>query len=243
MKKFLLVALALAGALVARAAENTLTPAEKADGWQLLFDGRTFEGWRGYRLKGLPPVGWKIADGMIQTVPAGKYVPNPADPTKQGVELMTTRQFTDFEFSWEWRIAPGGNNGVKYLVTEDHAESPGLEYQMLDDTGDAKRAWRGEVHRTAALYDLIPPAADKPLRPAGEWNQSRILVKGTRVEHWLNGRNVLTYELGGPEVKSGLAKSKFTDVPGFGDKRAGHLLLTYQPHLCSYRNLKLRELR
>ncbi len=237
----LLAALAL-GALPLSAQENQLTAAEKADGWQLLFDGHSFAGWRGYRMQGPPPLGWQIKDGTLQTVPCGPYVPNP-DPRTQGVELVTTGRYTDFELSWEWRIAPGGNNGIKYFVTEDRPEAPGLEYQMLDDTGDAHRDWRGAVHRNAALYDLIAPAADKPMRPAGEWNQSRIVVKGKNAEHWLNGRRVLAYEIGGEAMKTGLARSKFKNFPGFGDKITGPILLTYQPHVCAYRNIKLRELK
>lgn len=223
------------------AAENTLTAAEKSAGWQLLFDGHSFAGWRGYRLKGVPPVGWKIDDGAIKTVPSGRYVVLP-DPKVQGVELITEKKFTDYDLSWEWRIAPGGNNGIKFMVTEDRPQAPGPEYQMLDDAGDAHRAWRGEVHRTAAFYDVVPPAADKPMKKPGEWNVSRIVVEGNRVEHWLNSKKVLTYELGSEQVKAGLQRSKFKDEPGFGEKITGHILLTYQPHECWYRNIKIRPL-
>ena len=231
-----------ASSLLAFAQENTLTPAEKTAGWQLLFDGRTFTGWRGYRLEGPPPVGWQIKDGTLRTVPSGPYVVAP-DPRTQGVELITERKFTDYELSWEWRIAPGGNNGIKYMVTEDRPEAPGPEYQMLDDAGDAHRAWRGEVHRTAAFYDVVPPAADKPMKPAGEWNISRIVIDGNHIEHWLNGKKVLACELGSAQVKAGLKLSKFKNQPGFGEKITGHILLTYQPHECWYRNIKLRELK
>jgi hypothetical protein len=233
--------LALLIAVPASAADNTLTAQEKSAGWQLLFDGSTFNGWRGYRLKGVPPVGWNIDANSIHTIPSGKYVVNP-DPNKQGVELITEKKFTDYELSWDWRIAPGGNNGIKYMVTEDRPEAPGPEYQMLDDTGDAHRDWRGKVHRTAAFYDIAAPADDKPMKPAGEWNNSRIVVKGQHIEHWLNGKKVLSIELGSPQVKAGLQLSKFKDQPGFGDKITGHIMLTYQPHECWYRNIKLREL-
>src|SRR5690606_13077166 len=106
--------------------------------------------------------------------------------------------------------------------------------------------WRGEVHRVASFYDVVPPAADKPLRPAGVWNTSRIVVRGSRVEHWLNGVNVLVYELGSERVKAGLARSKFKDEPGFGDKIAGHILLvaaTQPGRDCWIRNVKIRELK
>lgn len=209
-------------------AQNTLTAAEKAAGWRLLFDGRTLDAWRGYRRDALPETGWEIADGTLRTIPK----------VKSG-DLITRQKFHDFEFAWEWRVAPGGNNGVKYFVTEDRPKSPGHEYQMIDDPGYPGKL--GPNQLTADFYDVLPAAADKPLQPAGEWNASRIVVRGTRVEHWLNGRNVLTYELGSEAVKAGLEKSKFKGHPGFGEKIAGHIMLTYHQDECSYRNLKIRE--
>jgi hypothetical protein len=96
---------------------------------------------------------------------------------------------------------------------------------------------------TAAFYDVLPAAANKPIRPAGEWNTSRIVVRGTQVEHWLNGTKVLTYQLGSEAVKEGIAKSKFKGHPGFGDKITGPIMLTYHQDECWYRNVKIRELR
>lgn len=222
---------ACAGPVAERAPDNTLTAAEKSAGWVLLFDGHSLAGWRGYRQKGPPEAGWEVKDGILRAVPGVK-----------GVEIITEKKFTDFEFSWEWKISPAGNNGVKYFVTEDRPKSPGHEYQMLDDQGhpDGKI---GPHRQTASFYDVIPPAADKPLKPVGEWNASRIVVKGNHVEHWLNGANVLTYELGSEAVKTGIAKSKFAKDAGFGDKIAGHIMLTYHHDECAYRNLKLRELK
>ena len=217
--------------LACHAAENTLTAAEKSAGWQLLFDGTTFNGWRGYQLKGPPAADWEIKDGTLRTVAKSK-----------GAAIVTEKKFNDFELSWEWRIGEAGNNGVKYFVTESRPKSPGHEYQMIDDARhpDGKK---GPTRQTAAFYDVLPPAADKPLRPPGEWNTSRIVVRGPRVEHWLNGRNVLTYELGSAAVKAGLAQSKFTKEAGFGDKIAGHIMLTHHSDACAFRNLKLRELK
>src|SRR5687767_7800942 len=211
-----------------RTAPNTLMAEEKAAGWQLLFDGRSLEGWRGYRRDTLPEAGWEITGGILRTVAKVK-----------GGELITRKKFSDFEFTWEWRVPPGGNNGVKYFVTEARPQSPGHEYQMIDDAG-----YSGRLHanqHTADFYDVLPAAADKPVRPGGEWNSSRIVVRGNRVEHWLNGRNVLTYELGSAAVKAGVEKSKFKGHPGFGEKIAGHIMLTYHQDECWYRNLKIRE--
>lgn len=215
----------------ARAADNELTAAEKAAGWELLFDGKTMNGWRGYRQESLPKEGWIVADGTLQTVPKVK-----------GGELVTTRKFRDFELSWEWRVEVGGNNGVKYFVSEDRPRAPGHEYQMLDDERhpDGKI---GPKRQTAAFYDVLPPAGDKPSRPGGEWNASRLIVRGDHVEHWLNGRQVLAYDLGSDAVKAGLAASKFKGFPDFGTKITGPIMLTYHQDRCWYRNVKVRELR
>jgi hypothetical protein len=212
---------------------NALTPPEKSSGWELLFDGRSFAGWRGYRLKGPPPSGWEIKDGLLRTVGGA--------PT--GVDLITERKFTNFELMWEWRVAAGANSGIKYFVTEDRPNAPGHEYQLLDDTGDPSRERRTPAQRTGAFYDVLEPAADKPLKPAGAWNQSRLLVKGGHVEHWLNGRNVLSYDLGSPAVKGGIARSKFKDERAFGEKVPGHLLITYHATETAFRNIKIRELK
>lgn len=227
----LLVALNTLAASTALAADNTLMPEEKAAGWKLLFNGQNLDGWRGYTLKGLPEAGWKVEDGLLKTVAGVK-----------GKELITVGQYDDFELSWEWRVEPGGNNGIKYFVTEARTKAPGPEYQMIDDEKHPD-GQRGGTHQTAALYDILPPATDKPVKPGGEWNSSRIVTKGNHVEHWLNGKKVLEFELGSDAVKAGLAKSKFKALPDFGTKIKGHIMLTYHADECWYRNLKLRELK
>ena len=222
-------ALSLAAcAVTTHAANNELSPAEKSAGWTLLFDGKTLNGWRPYNHK--PAGGWEVVDGTLHAIAKVK-----------GVELITEEKFHDFEFSWEWKLPEAGNNGVKYFVTEARPGAPGHEYQMLDDARhpDGKI---GPHRQTAAFYDVIP-AADRPTKPVGEWNASRIVVKGNRVEHWLNGKNVLSYELGSDIVKAGLAKSKFAKYPDFGTKIDGHIMLTYHQDNCWYRNIKIRELK
>ncbi len=214
------------------AADNTLTAAEKSAGWQLLFDGKTLDGWRPYRKKaGEPLAGWEVKDGTLHCLPKAK-----------GEQPITVRKFNNYELSWDWKIMPKGNNGIKYFVTEDRPKSPGHEYQMLDDAEhpDGKI---GTHRQTASFYDVLPPAADKPLRTPGEWNTSKIVVRGKAVEHWLNGKKVLAYELGSEVVKAGIAKSKFKNDPGFGDKIEGHILLTYHNDDCWYKNIKVRELK
>ena len=215
-------------AFTAHAAENELTAAEKKAGWTLLFDGKTLDGWRPYNKK--PAGGWEVVDGTLHAIAKVK-----------GVELITEKKYDNFEFSWEWKLPEAGNNGVKYFVTEARPGAPGHEYQMIDDARhpDGKI---GPHRQTAAFYDVIP-AADRPTKPVGEWNVSRITVKGNRVEHWLNGKNVLSYELGSDVVKAGLAKSKFAKYPDFGTKIAGHIMLTYHQDNCWYRNIKIREVK
>ena len=229
LRVFALLALTLLPFVAARAADNVLTAAEKKAGWRLLFDGKTLNGWRPYA--GKPAGGWEVVDGTMHAIAKVK-----------GTELITEEKFNDFEFSWEWKLPPAGNNGVKYFVTEARPKSPGHEYQMLDDDGhpDGKK---GTNRQTAAFYDVLSAAADKPYRKPGEWNSSKIVVRGLKVEHWLNGKNVLTYTLGSPEVKAGLAKSKFAKEAGFGDKIEGHIMLTYHQDDCWYRNVKIREIK
>lgn len=235
MQPRLLLVLALAVPLAVRAAEpvaapNTLSAAEQREGWRLLFDGASLAGWRGYRRPDLPAQGWRVRDGMIEKIGGEK-----------GGDIVTAGTFGDFEFAWEWRLGPAGNNGVKYFVTEERPAAPGHEYQMIDDAGHAD-AKAGAKRTTAAFYDVLPPAPGKPLKPAGEWNQSRIIVRGNQVEHWLNGVRVLAYELGSDAVKAALAQSKFKDQPRFGEKIRGHLMLTDHADACWFRNLKLRPL-
>jgi len=205
---------------------NTLTAAEQAAGWRLLFDGRTSAGWRGFKKPAFPDKGWVVEDGVLKKV-AGV----------RGGDLITTETFDDFELSWEWRIAAGGNNGVKYFITEARGSAVGHEYQMIDDTRvkDPKGS-------TASFYDVLPPKPGKRPPRIGAWNLSRIKVQGNHVEHWLNGDRVLEYELGSPEVLAAVAKSKFKEVKGFGAKLRGHLLLTDHNDEAWFRNLKLREL-
>jgi hypothetical protein len=199
--------------------------------WQPLFNGKDLSGWRLYGKQSRPGDGWKVEDGILKKL-----------PKVRGGDIITTNQFTDFEFEWEWRVAPGANNGVKYFVTESRPSAPGHEYQMIDEKGHAD-AKNGAKRLTASFYDVLPPAADKPLKPAGEWNTSRIVVLGQRVEHWLNGANVLTYELGSDEVKKGLAASKFKNAPRFGEKIAGHIMLTDHQDEAWFRNLRIREVK
>jgi len=214
------------------AAAPTLTAEEKSAGWRSLFDGQSLAGWRLYGKPATTAIGpgWKVENGLLHKV-AG---------IKSG-DIITEQTFDNFEFSWEWRIEKEGNNGVKYFVTEARPGAPGHEYQMIDDAAP-KWAKLAAASKTASFYEVLAPAADRPLTPAGEWNRSRIVVRGQVVEHWLNDRQVLTYELGSPAVKAGIAASKFKKHSDFGQKLRGHLMLTDHADAAWFRALKIREL-
>lgn len=219
---FLLFALpAFAGDL------NTLSPEEEISGWKLFYNGHDLSDFREFGSDARPGEGWKIDQGILKKLPG-----------VAGGNIVSKRTYNDFILIWEWRISEKGNSGIKYLVDEARKAAPGPEFQMLDDLGhpDGKM---GPIHQTGALYDLIPPSADKLLKPVGEWNRSRIIVKGKHVEHWLNGSPVLTYELGSPELKAAIAKSKFKDAEGFGEKFEGHIMLTDHQDGCEFKNMKI----
>ena len=208
------------------AAENQLTEREKAAGWELLFDGRTGKGWRSMKKETFPEKGWGVADGTLKLEAKSR----PGDLISEGT-------YSEFDLRWEWRIPAGANNGLKYFIIEKRG-AIGHEYQMIDDAGTRSIP----KHSTASFYDVLAPAEDKPLKAPGEWNESRILVKGSKAQHWLNGAMVLEYELGSPATLAAVQKSKFKDVPGFGTRVEGHILLTDHSDQVEYRNIKILPL-
>lgn len=215
-------------------AAHRLTPAEQQAGWTLLFDGRTLDLWRGYKRADASGTRWKVDAGTL-TLPA-----TDGQDTRGALDIISVRTFTRFDLQWEWRIAQGGNSGVKYFVLEDRAAAIGHEYQLIDDERhpDAKV---GPHRQTAAFYDVFP-ASDRPLKPAGEWNASRVLVDGSIVEHWLNGRRVLRYELGSAALRDAIAKSKFKGIERFGTLQDGHILLQDHGDQVWFRTIRIRPL-
>ncbi|MCX6134360.1 MAG: DUF1080 domain-containing protein [Ignavibacteriales bacterium] len=218
---------------------NTLTAKETKDGWRLLFDGKTMNGWRGAYMDSLPKKGWDVRDGMLIVRESG------GGEAAFGGDIVTIDEFSDFVLQLEFKLTDGANSGIKYFVTEQQPKTPGsaigLEYQILDDAKhpDAKLGING--NRTlASLYDLIP-AHDKKVNPIGEWNQARIVVKKKNVEHWLNGVKVLEYERGGKEFLAHKAESKFKNRVGFGEAKKGHILLQDHGNTVFYRNVKIRS--
>ncbi len=205
---------------------NGLTAEEHAAGWRLLFDGKTTKAWRSFRGTNFPASGWIVEDGWLK---------HPA--RAGGGDIVTLESYEDFELAWEWRIPKGANNGVKYLVRSARNGAIGHEYQMIDDStvGSPKG-------KTAAFYDVLPRQGGSAPRLAPESNHSRILVRGRHVEHWLNGEQVLAYELDSPALRAAVASSKFRSVSRFGAKTAGPILLTDHTDEASFRNLRIRRL-
>jgi hypothetical protein len=225
---------------------NTLTSDETASGWILLFDGKSFKGWRGLGRDSMPEGHWTIEKGAMKKISSGE-VPLQLDGQPQtGGDILTENTYTDFELHFEWKISPGGNSGIKYNVSEDMSTSfpprsaaLGFEYQILDDDGHPD-AQNGENRTAAALYDLMAPQ-DKILKPPGEWNTARIVFIGNHGEHWLNGIKVLEYNLGTPEMEKRLGTSKYRVYDHFGEKRRGHIVIQDHTDEAWYRNIKMKE--
>jgi formylglycine-generating enzyme required for sulfatase activity len=228
---------------------DTLTAEEMRAGWILLFDGQTTSGWRGYKMAGFPTRGWHIADGCLVNPKSN------GRPNGSGGDIMTVRKFLNFDFRFEWRISKGGNSGVNYFFDENRPMTPvpmyggdkgnspmGFEYQILDDPNYPRELSNGPKHLTAALYMLVAPE-NKVLRPAGEFNEGRIVVNGNHVAHWLNGKQVLECELDSPELLQAIAQTKFRWISGMGHKFATHIALQDHGDEIAFRNLKIREFR
>lgn len=224
---------------------NTLTAKEKKEGWKLLFDGKTTNGWRGAYKESFPPKGWTVADGMLTIQKS-----NGSESESFG-DIVTNDEYADFELLFDFKLTDGANSGVKYFVVE-HKPKPkgsafGLEFQVLDDDKhpDAKLGRDGD-RTVGSLYDLIP-AKGKKVNPIGQWNTGRIVSKGTHVEHWLNGIKVVEYERGSDAFRKLVAMSKYAapayNANGrFGEAPKGHLLLQDHGEQVSYRNIKVRNL-
>jgi hypothetical protein len=207
--------------------QNMPGPSERELGWRSLFDGRTTAGWRGYRKKEMPS-GWEVIDGALTRVAPGG-------------DIVTIDQYGDFELSLEWRVSRGGNSGIFYRVSEDleHPWQSGPEMQVLDDAAHADG--RSPLTSAGALYGIYP-AKPGVVRPAGEWNAVRLVVKGQQVEHWLNGEKVVDAEIGSPDWEARVKQSKFGAMPRYGRNRSGHIGLQDHGDRVSYRNIRIRPL-
>jgi hypothetical protein len=223
-----------ASATVFGADLNTLTPEESAAGWKLLFDGSTPAGWRGYAHTDFPSDVWSVKDGCLCV----------EDPKSgKAIDLVTTDKFADFDLKFDWRISPAGNSGVKYMVLKEGKGRAGVgyEYQVLDDEKNEDSA-NGPERQAGAVYYLFAPNDQKHLKPVGEFNQGEIIVKGNHVEHWLNGAKIVEFDLGSDRLKDAIAKSKFKNIKGYGDKIPTLILLQDHGSAVWFRNIKIKSL-
>jgi hypothetical protein len=206
------------------AAHNTLTAEERDAGWRLLFDGVSLDGWRGYDSEQVE--GWRAEDGTLYRFGGGG-------------DIMTVEEFENFELSLEWKVSPGGNSGIMYLgaTGSRYMYHSAPEYQVLDDAEHVDGA--DPLTSSGANYALHA-APRGVVRPAGEWNQARIVVQDRHVEHWLNGEKVVEYVLGSPEWKELVANSKFVQWPEYGQARTGHIGLQDHGNPVWYRDIKIR---
>jgi len=232
-----LLVLAFAPALPGAERQNSLTEAEKKAGWRLLFDGKSTEGWRGYKMDKMPP-GWKVIDGALVRVSGGAG----GKGAGGGDDIITVEQFDNFELRLDWRIMDAaGNSGIILRASEDAVTSwhTGPEMQILDNAAYPGRDVR---ELAGACYDLYAPVRDVS-HPRGEWNAVRVVADGPHVEHWLNGVKLLEYEMGSDDWKQRVAKSKFKDMKHFKDPPLkGHICLQDHTARLEFRNIQIRPL-
>ena len=244
---FLLLAISIfytSSICFAQTSPNTLTPKEKREGWRLLFDGKTSNGWKGANSNVFPVKsnGWIVKDGMMTIQNSG------GEEAKNVGDIVTTQLFGAFDLYFDFRMSRGANSGVKYFVTLKEptgGSAIGLEYQILDDAvhPDAKLGRNGD-RTLASLYDLIP--ANKPasaIRKVGEWNTGRIIVyPDNKVVHYLNGVKVLEYTRKSAAYRDLVKISKFKVWKNFGEADKGHILLQDHGFEVNFRNVRIREL-
>ena len=220
---------------------NTISKAEAADGWKLLWDGSTTNGWRSANGPEFPTRGWHIENGeLIVEAADGAEAGN-------GGDIITTEKYGNFILTVEFKITEGANSGIKYFVNPEVnnptvGSSIGCEFQILDDERhpDAKLGVRG--NRTlGSLYDLIPAPADKPYHP-GEFNKATVVVKGNHVEHWLNDVKIIEYERNNQMWNALVNYSKYRDWINFGNFETGYILIQDHGDEVHYRNIKIKVL-
>lgn len=212
---------------------NQLTQQEKAAGWQLLFDGKTLDGWKTFKNQ---PGSWKVTDGMLCS----------ASADAGNADLLTNGMYENFELDIDWKLSPQGNSGILYLVTEDYDQTylSGPEYQLIDDDDFPEKI--EDWQKTGANYAMNPPAVKAAKKP-GEWNTTKIIVNKGHVEHWLNGKKVVEYSLWSDDWKKAKAAGKWKDAAGYAASKSGHIALQSSHSgvetsgIC-FRNIKIRQL-
>jgi hypothetical protein len=231
MVSFRVFIVLIGGLAIATAARpNSLSEREKAAGWELVFDGVSLTNWQTPKGLPVPEDRWKISGGWLQCLGKG------------GGDIISTAAYEQFELTWEWKLENGGNSGVKYFV--NLARGPiGHEYQLLDDATHPDGKLAEGKRLTAAFYDVFKCERPSTLKPPMEINRSKILIQGNHVEHWLNGKKLLSYELGAEGTSKAVALSKFQKTRDFGTRLRGHILLQDHMSLVWFRNIKIREIK
>ena len=225
-----------------RVVMNNLLTKEEDEGWKMLWDGKTTNGWRGAKLDTFPKGGWEIKDGALTVLSSGGH------ESKNGGDIVTKQKYTDFELQVDFKITEGANSGIKYYVDTElnkgEGSSIGLEFQILDDLRhpDAKLGNHEGSRTVSSLYDLIQADTSKVVNPIGEWNHAYILSIDNHVEHWLNGKKVLEYNRESPEYRKLVAESKYKVWSNFGEAKQGRILLQDHGDRVSFRNIKIRPL-
>ena len=213
--------------------DNSLTDSEKKAGWKLLFDGRSMNGWRAY--KNQETNSWTAAKGILYCKGSE------TDKSDKRADLITEDQFENFELSVDWKISAKGNSGILYMVTEQFPRSyqSGPEYQLIDDVNFPEKL--EEWQKTGANYAMDPAPAAKP-KPVGQWNTTRIVVNKGQVEHWLNGKKILEFEMWTDEWQKKKVNGKWKDAPGYGMSKKGHIALQDHGSEAWFKNVKIKEL-
>ncbi len=220
--------------------DNTLSPKEQTEGWKLLWDGKTTDGWRGAKLKDFPAKGWKIENGTLEVLPGN------GGESANGGDIVTRRTYGNFVLSVDFKITKGANSGIKYFVDPElnkgDGSAIGCEFQILDDLRhpDAKLGVKGN-RKLGSLYDLIPAPENKPF-DINAWNTAVIVVRGNHVEHYLNGLKLLEYDRNNQEWNALVAYSKYKNWPNFGNLKEGHILLQDHGNQVWFKNVKIKEL-
>ena len=224
--------------------DNTLTSKEKEEGWELLWDGKTTEGWRGAKISTFPEKGWEIQNGILRVVPSG------GAESANGGDIITVKKYKNFVLTVDFKITKGANSGVKYFVDPElnkgEGSAIGCEYQILDDKNhpDAKLGVKGN-RQLGSLYDLISPDRSNPDYRFDEtgFNTAMIIVNGNRVQHYLNGVKVIDYVRNTSAFNALVAYSKYANWPNFGNLAEGHILLQDHGNEVFFKNIKIKEIK